>query len=172
MKYKFFLFDIDGVFTDGGLYYTNTSDVIRKFNVQDGLGIRLLMQTEIKPVIVTGKKSEAVARRMDTLGIELVYQNVRNKLAKIQEISRQFSVSLDEMIFMGDDWNDFPVLKKVGCALTVPASPKEIQKTCHYVTVKSGGNGAVREAIEWVLRKENLYASAVQKFLKHLKNHV
>jgi len=171
MKYKLFLFDIDGVFTDGGLYYTNTSDIIRKFHVQDGLGIRLLQHTAIVPVVVTGKRSEAVTQRMKVLGIDHVYQKVRNKLATVQEISEKFSVSLNEIIFMGDDWNDFPILEKVGCKITVPASPPEIQQICDYVTKKAGGDGAVREAIEWLLRKENLYESAVQEFMEYLKNH-
>ncbi len=171
MKYKLFLFDIDGVFTDGGLYYTNSADVIRMFDVKDGLGVRMLLQTDIIPVIVTGKSSEAVSRRMQVLGIKHVYQKVRNKLKKVEEIAKQFSVSFEEIIFMGDDWNDYSVLRKVGCAITVPSSPQEIKECCKYVTKRSGGDGAVREAIEWILRKEGKYESAVKRFLENLQKN-
>ena len=171
MRYKIFIFDVDGVFTDGGLYYLGTSESGRKFNVRDGLGIRLLQQTPIVPVIVTGKETDAVTERMKVLKITNVYQGVRDKLFTVQEIMKELDANFDEVIFMGDDWNDMPVLEKVECAITVPAASQEIKEVCDYVTTTQGGYGAVREAIEWVLKKENLYEEAAKSFVAYLQKN-
>jgi len=171
MRYKIFIFDVDGVFTDGGLDYLGTGEIGRKFNVRDGLGIRLLQQTPIVPVIVTGKKTDAVTKRMKVLKIINVYQGVRDKLVTVQEIMKELDANFDEVIFMGDDWNDMPVLEKASCAITVPAASQEIKEVCDYVTTTQGGSGAVREAIEWVLKKENLYDEAAKSFVAYLQKN-
>ncbi|HHI87448.1 MAG TPA: hypothetical protein ENK03_00705 [Candidatus Cloacimonetes bacterium] len=171
MRYKIFIFDVDGVFTDGGLYYLGTGEIGRKFNVRDGLGIRLLQQTPIVPVVVSGKKTEVVAQRMKVLKISHVYLGIRDKLSTVENIIKEFNTSFEEIIFMGDDWNDMPVLEKVGCAITVPAASQEIKEVCDYVTISEGGSGAVREAIEWVLKKENLYDEAAKSFVAYLQNN-
>ena len=169
MNYKIMVFDIDGVFTDGGMYYNNSDEVWRKFNTKDGLGIRLLQQTEIIPIILTGKDSIAVSKRAKVLKIKYLYQNVKNKLKKILEIAKEFDVELNQIVYIGDDWNDYPVLEKVGLPICVNSSPDELKKICKYITNINGGNGAVREAIEYVLKKENLYNDAIKKFLEYLK---
>ena len=171
MRNKIFIFDVDGVFTDGGLYYLGTHEIGRKFNVRDGLGIRLLQQTPIVPVIISGKKTEVVAQRMKVLKITQVYLGIRDKLSVVENIIKEFNVTFKEIIFMGDDWNDMPVLEKVGCAITVPAASQEIKEVCDYVTVSQGGSGAVREAIEWILKKENLYNEAAKSFVSYLQNN-
>jgi len=171
MQYKLFIFDVDGVFTDGGLYYLGTEEGGRKFNVRDGLGIRLLQQTPIVPIVVSGKKTEMVTKRMKVLKISHVYLGIRDKLSTVKNIMKEFDVRFDEVIFMGDDWNDMPALKKVGCAITVPSASQEIKDVCEYVTESHGGSGAVREAIEWILKKENLFDVAVKSFLAYLQNN-
>ncbi len=171
MRYKIFIFDVDGVFTDGGLYYLGSREIGRKFNVRDGLGIRILQQTPIVPVIVSGKKTEVVATRMEVLKIPHVYLGIRDKLSTVENIIKEFDVTFKEIIFMGDDWNDMPVLEKVGCAITVPAASSEIKEVCDYVTETQGGSGAVREAVEWILKKENMFDEAVKSFVAHLQNH-
>lgn len=171
MKYKLFIFDVDGIFTDGGMYYLGTGQVARKFNVRDGLGIRLLQQTTIIPAIVSGKKTDAVEARMNVLKIKHVYLGIKDKLLIVEKIMKDYNASFDEVIFMGDDWNDMSVLKKVGCAITVPAASQEVKAVCDYVTDNPGGNGAVREAIEWILKKENLFDNAVQSFISFLQKN-
>ncbi len=171
MRYKIFIFDVDGVFTDGGLYYLGTGEIGRKFNARDGLGIRLLQQTPIVPVIVSGKKAEVVAQRMKILKITQVHLGIRDKLSTIKAIMKEFDATFEEIIFMGDDWNDMPVLEKAGCAITVPAASQEIKEVCDYITVTQGGSGAVREAIEWVLKKENLYNEAAKSFVAYLQKN-
>ncbi|MDP8315766.1 MAG: HAD hydrolase family protein [Candidatus Celaenobacter antarcticus] len=171
MRYKLFIFDVDGVFTDGGLYYLGTGSIGRKFNVRDGLGIRLLQQTALVSVVVSGKKTEIVMKRMKVLNIPHVYLGIRNKLSTVENIMRELDATFEEVIFMGDDWNDMPVLEKVGCAITVPEASREIKDVCAYVTENHGGSGAVREAIEWILKKENLFDQAVKSFLAYLQNN-
>ena len=171
MRYKLFIFDIDGVFTDGGLYYLDNGQVARKFNVRDGLGIRLLQQTEIIPAVVSGKKTDTIQARMKVLKIGHVHLGIRHKLRTVKKIMKECNASFDEVIFMGDDWNDMAVLKKVGCAITVPAASQEIKEVCDYVTENHGGNGAVREAIEWVLKREDLFDNAVKSFVSYLQKN-
>ena len=170
MTYKLMIFDIDGVFTNGGMYYNDSDEIGRKFNTKDGLGIRLLQQTDIIPIILTGKESASICRRAEVLQIEFVYQNVKNKLKKLLEIAKKFNVELNQIIYVGDDWNDFPVLEKVGLPICVSSSPDEIKKICKYITKNEGGDGAVREAIEYVLKKEGLYKQAIRNFLDYLNN--
>jgi len=170
MTYKLMIFDIDGVFTDGGMYYNDSDEVWRKFNTKDGLGIRLLQQTDIIPIILTGKESESISRRAKILKIEFVYQNVKNKLKKLMEIKKDFDVEFNQIIYVGDDWNDFPVLEKVGLPICAKSAPDGIKKICKFVTTKDGGDGAVREAIEFVLKKEEILQETIDKFLSYLKN--
>ena len=169
MRDKLFSFDVDGIFTDGGLYYLGTEEIGRKFNVHDGLGIRILQQTPIIPVILSGKKTGVVTQRMNVLKIEHVYLGIRDKLAVVEELIQKFDITYEKIIFMGDDWNDMPVLEKVGCAITVPDASQEIKEVCKYVTVHEGGSGAVREAIEWILKQEALFDGAVKSFLDYLQ---
>ncbi|MBS3767021.1 MAG: HAD hydrolase family protein [Candidatus Cloacimonetes bacterium] len=170
MSHKIMIFDNDGVFTDGGLYYIEEIESLRKFNAKDGLGIKLLQQTDIIPAIVTGKKSKALASRAQVLGIKKLYQNIKNKLHVIENMLNELDINFSEAIYMGDDLNDLPVLKKVSISICLPDSPDELKDICTYVTKKRGGQGAVREAIEYVLKQENKYNTAVNSFLQHLQN--
>lgn len=169
MKYKLMIFDIDGVFTDGGIYYGPNDGVWRKFNTQDGLGIALLKFAGITPVIITGKNSESVSKRAEELQIKHIYQGIKNKPKKLMDIVQKFEVDLSEIIYMGDDWNDFPVLEIVGFPICVNSTPNEVKKICKFIPTHKGGNGAVREAIEYILKTEGLYQEAVEKFLSDLR---
>jgi 3-deoxy-D-manno-octulosonate 8-phosphate phosphatase (KDO 8-P phosphatase) len=169
MKYKLMIFDIDGVFTDGGIYYGPNDEVWRKFNTQDGLGICLLKFAGITPIIITGKKSSSVSKRARELRIDHVYQGIKNKQKKLMHIVQKFEVDLSEIIYMGDDWNDFPALEMVGFPICVNSAPEEIKKICKFIPTNESGKGAVREAIEYILKKQGLYQEAVEKFLYNLK---
>jgi len=169
MKYKLMIFDIDGVFTDGGMYYGPHAEVWRKFNTKDGLGIALLKFAGITPIIITGKNSNSVSKRAKELHINYVYQGIKNKQKKLMQIVQKFKVEPSEVIYMGDDWNDFPALEMVGLPICVNSAPDEIKKICKFIPAREGGNGAVREAIEYILKKEGIYKEAVEKFLLNLK---
>ncbi|MCD6101571.1 MAG: HAD hydrolase family protein, partial [Candidatus Cloacimonetes bacterium] len=112
----------------------------------------------------------SIFRRAETLQIKFVYQNVKNKLKKLMEIKKDFDVEFNQIIYVGDDWNDFPVLEKVGLPICVKSAPEEIKEICKFVTTKDGGDGAVREAIEFVLKKEGIYQEAIHKLLSYLKS--
>lgn len=164
------IFDNDGVFTDGGLYYFGGEELIRKFNAKDGLGIRLLQQTEIIPAIVTGKTSNSLNARAKVLNINHIFQGVKNKLNTVEKILKNLDISFSESVYMGDDLNDLPVLEKVDIPICLPDSPRELKDICSYVTKCKGGNGAVREAVEYVLKKDGKYQTAVKNFIQHLQN--
>lgn len=163
------IFDNDGVFTDGGLYYMDGIEKFRKFNAKDGMGIRILQQTSLIPAIITGKSSQELEKRAEVLGIDLLFQGIKNKLIVVKKLCKQFNATLDEIVYVGDDLNDLPVLEKVGLPICVHSACEELQKVCVYRTKKDGGAGAVREAIEFVLKKENVYKQAVDKFIKSLQ---
>lgn len=169
MKHKLMIFDNDGVFTDGGLYYIDGKEKIRKFNAKDGMGVRILQQTPLKPAIITGKISEELEKRASILGIDLLFQGIGNKLNVVKELCKKFNTTLSEVAYVGDDLNDLPVLERVGLPICVNSACDELKKVCTYRTEKDGGDGAVREAIEFVLKKENIYEQAVKDFIKSLQ---
>ncbi|MCK6390940.1 MAG: HAD hydrolase family protein [Azonexus sp.] len=158
-------FDIDGVMTDGGLTYTDDGHERKTFNVQDGLGIKLMQSAGIEVAIVTGRRSGVVAARAADLGISLVAQGVGDKFVSVQAMLDQLGLSWDECAFMGDDLIDLPALTRCGLAIA-PANARDIVKShVHVVTTASGGHGAVREAIELILAAQNKLDAAFAPFL-------
>lgn len=158
-------FDIDGVMTDGGLTYTDDGHERKTFNVQDGLGIKLMQGAGIEVAIVTGRRSGVVAARAADLGISLVAQGVGDKFVSVQAMLDQLGLSWDECAFMGDDLIDLPALTRCGLAIA-PANARDIVKShVHVVTTASGGHGAVREAIELILAAQNKLDAAFAPFL-------
>ncbi len=137
--------DTDGVLTDGGLYYTDAGDELRKFNVKDGLGMRRVEATGITLAIITASASPAIAFRASHLGIEHVYLETRDKLATLIELCDGLGVGLDQVAHMGDDLNDLPVFAEIGLAIAVADAMPDVLKAAGYVTEKNGGDGAVRE---------------------------
>jgi 3-deoxy-D-manno-octulosonate 8-phosphate phosphatase (KDO 8-P phosphatase) len=144
--------DIDGVFTDAGIYLGNSGQEFKKFNAHDGMGVTLLIRSGIVPFIITGRTSEAVARRAVELSISEVHQGVRHKEECLKEIASRLGVELGEIAYVGDDIADMPVLKRVGLPIAVGDAVAEVREVAKYVTRATGGNGAVREACEHVIR--------------------
>jgi len=170
MAHKIMIFDNDGVFTDGGLYYIGKDESLRKFNAKDGLGVKLLQQVDIIPAIVTGKTTTALKSRAKDLQIKHLYQGIKNKLKTVERILNELGIKYSETVYMGDDFNDLPVLQKANISICLPDSPDKLKNICSYVTSAKGGEGAVREAIEFVLKKNELYETAVEKLLNYLNN--
>ncbi len=150
-KVKLLTLDVDGVLTDGGLYYTETGEELKKFNVKDGLGIKLVMQAGIEVAIITVSTANAVRNRAKKLGIEHLYMGNEDKLTAMKELCDRLNFSLTEVAYVGDDFTDLPVLKAVGCPLTVADAMPQNQEASIYVTDKCGGQGAVREICELLL---------------------
>jgi 3-deoxy-D-manno-octulosonate 8-phosphate phosphatase (KDO 8-P phosphatase) len=152
VKIKLFGMDIDGVFTDAGIYLGNSGQEFKKFNAHDGMGVTLLIRSGIVPFIITGRTSEAVARRAVELSISEVHQGVRRKEECLEEIASRLVVELGEIAYVGDDIADLSVLKRVGLPIAVGDAVAEVREVAKYVTRATGGNGAVREACEHVIR--------------------
>ena len=149
---KLLMMDVDGVLTDAGMYYSEKGDELKKFNTHDGKGIELLRGKGVKTAIITSENTEIVARRARKLKIDHLHQGVQNKLEVAEEICRKESVGWHEVAYIGDDINDLDVLRKVG----LPACPANALETVRQVPgilhlTRSGGSGAVRELVTYIL---------------------
>ncbi|MDH4285079.1 MAG: HAD family hydrolase [Gallionellaceae bacterium] len=144
-------FDIDGVMTDGGLYFSDSGEEFKRFNSLDGHGLKMLKASGVELSIITGRTSRCVELRARNLGITHLLQGVEDKRHAMQGLLAQLGVSPAAAAYMGDDVVDLPVMRYVGLALSVPNAPKIVQDRAHYVTQNSGGNGAVREVCELLM---------------------
>jgi 3-deoxy-D-manno-octulosonate 8-phosphate phosphatase (KDO 8-P phosphatase) len=151
---KLLLLDVDGVMTDGGIYYSNSGDEMKKFNIQDGYGIVKLQRTGIKVGIITGRISKIVARRAEELGIKEVYQNLDNKLEVYESIKKKLNLSDAEIAYIGDDEFDIPVLERVGFSAAPINAVAQVKKKIEYTCKHGGGEGAVREVIDMILESQ------------------
>ena len=153
------IFDIDGVLTDGMLYYTDAGEEMKAFNVHDGHGMKMLMDSGLALAIITSRSSRSVAARARNLGIDLLFQGATDKLAAFQELLGRCGAGADACAYTGDDVVDLPVLKRCGLALSVPDAPPLVRRHAHYVTRARGGLGAAREICELILQAQGSLAA-------------
>ncbi len=144
-KIRLLALDVDGVLTDGGLYYSGSGEELKKFNVKDGLGLKHVMQRGIAVAIISSSNSEATLHRASKLGIIHVYIGVEDKPSKLCLLCEQLGIELSQVAYMGDDLVDLAVMKAVGCPISVADAVIPVQEASVYVTSKLGGQGAVRE---------------------------
>ena len=161
---KLLVLDVDGVLTDGGLYVDDKGIPAKKFNVKDGLGIKLAQRFGIQVAILTGKTSKVVQHRADELGIEHVIQGSRDKGADITALAERVGVTLAETAMMGDDLPDLPAFAAAGYTIAVGDAVAETQAAANYVTTALGGRGAVREAVEHLLKAQGKWDAALAVF--------
>lgn len=164
IKVRVFLLDVDGVLTDGRLYYTSKGEEVKVFNVRDGLGIKLAQKAGIRVGVISGRKSRALLRRLKELEIEEVYLGYIQKLQAFESILKKFSVRPEEVAYMGDDYVDLPVLRRVGFPVSVCDAPQEVKRHALYVTQARGGEGAVREAVEFLLRLRGQWEEVMAEY--------
>ncbi|MFN3813683.1 MAG: KdsC family phosphatase [Aquificaceae bacterium] len=150
-RIKLFIMDVDGVLTDGRLYYTEKGEDIKVFNVRDGLGIKLLQQANVKTAVISGRNSNPLYRRLSELGIDEVYLGYNEKLPILEDLTKKHSIDCEDVAFIGDDYVDIPIMKRVGFPIAVRNASRKVRDICLYVTKARGGDGAVREAIEYLL---------------------
>ncbi|MEE2746527.1 MAG: HAD hydrolase family protein [Pseudomonadota bacterium] len=143
--------DTDGVLTDGGIYYDDIGVEMRKFNVKDGMGIKLLQSINITVAIISASSSPAIRHRAASLDIEHVYLGEREKLKALKVIVENLTLTMDKVLHMGDDLNDIPVMERVGCPIAVYDAVDEVIGNAVYVTEKSGGSGAVRDICDMII---------------------
>ncbi|MFN0158449.1 MAG: KdsC family phosphatase [Bacteroidota bacterium] len=151
-KLKMLIFDVDGVMTDGGIYYSASGAELKRFNAQDGYGLTQARQAGLKIGLISGRTSEAVVERGRDIHADEVLQGIGDKLAAATEVAQRQGVTLREMSFMGDDLFDLPLLKAVGLSAAPANARPEVRKRVHFLTKATGGEGAVREFIDLVLR--------------------
>jgi 3-deoxy-D-manno-octulosonate 8-phosphate phosphatase (KDO 8-P phosphatase) len=159
------IFDIDGVFTDGGLYRSDDGQETKRFHATDGLGIRMLADAGVTLGVITGRTSKVVEHRCKELQIEHVYQGQKDKLGAFETLAAKLDLQHAQIAYMGDDIIDMPVMKRAGLALTVPGACAEIADMAHWTSQRRGGNGAVREACELLLKSKNLYEKAIARYM-------
>ena len=150
-KPKLILTDIDGVWTDGGMYYDQTGNEWKKFHTYDSAGVLFAHQNEIPVGIITGEDTEIVARRAAKIKIDYLFQGVKNKLEVAEDLCKELNISLDEVAYIGDDIGDIELLKNVGISATPNSAPEYVKKYSQMVMTKNGGEGVFREFVEKIL---------------------
>jgi len=169
-KIKLLLTDVDGVLTDGNMYFVENQKSnlieIKGFHAQDGIGLRLLHQFNIKTGMITGRISPAAQNRAGTLRMKYVYQGFLEKLAPFKDILKKSGLKPHEVAFIGDDLTDVPVLKNAGLAFATHNAVKEVKDIAHFVTKKKGGEGAVREICDFLLKAQGRW----KQILKNVCN--
>jgi 3-deoxy-D-manno-octulosonate 8-phosphate phosphatase (KDO 8-P phosphatase) len=162
---KLIVFDVDGVLTDGRLYIGSNGEEYKAFHTQDGMGISLARYAGIKTAIITGRSSESVSKRASELKIDFVYQGIHEKLEVLKEIVSELQINLDQVCYIGDDINDLPILRVVG----FPAAPSNavdlVKEQVQFVSKLKGGEGAVREIIDSILRESYDYTTLLEDYL-------
>jgi 3-deoxy-D-manno-octulosonate 8-phosphate phosphatase (KDO 8-P phosphatase) len=148
---KLAIFDVDGVLTDGQLYYSETGFETKAFCVQDGLGLKYIMRAGITVAIITGRDSPVVAQRMAELGIDHVYQGRSDKRETFDGLVSALKLSNEETAYTGDDLIDLPLLKRAGLAISVPNAHRLVKPHAHWITDRSGGFGAARDVCDLLL---------------------
>ena len=161
-KIKLFAMDVDGVLTNGCMYYSENGDIQKKYNTHDGMGIELLRNENIIPVIITKEKCNTVLKRAEKLKVKEVYTGVDNKLEIITQLLGKYDLKLENVAYIGDDINDIPVLSKVGLSFAPHNAVDIVKQNVTYVLSTKGGEGAVRDAIEFILSQKKLNSSSAK----------
>lgn len=149
---KMLVMDVDGTLTDGKIYTSATGEYMKAFNVKDGYGIKKLLNYDIVPVILTGRESKIVEMRCKELGIVEVHQNVENKLSILHEIMYKYSLEKEDVAYIGDDENDLECMMYVDTVGCPSDAVDKVKKVANFVSKEMGGNGAIREFIEYLIR--------------------
>ncbi|MBF0302224.1 MAG: HAD-IIIA family hydrolase [Desulfamplus sp.] len=160
---KLLLLDVDGVLTDGKITYTDSGEEIKNFCVKDGFGLRILMDSGVKVGIVTGRTANgALSARCKNLGINLIFDGIKNKREALNKILENQKVKQYETAFAGDDLPDIPVMRKCGFSFAVANASPEVIQISDYTTKHRGGDGAVREICEVILKAKGLWEDILQ----------
>jgi len=164
-RVRLMVFDVDGVLTDGKLWYGPQGETLKAFYVRDGMGLRLLAESGVALALLTSRRSEAVAARAAELRIEHVLQGAETKHAPFAALLAQLGLPAEHAGYMGDDLVDLPVLRRCGFACAPAGAPDAVQRHAHYVTTMAAGAGAVREVCEFVLRAQGKLDAALGAYL-------
>lgn len=163
-RVRMLVLDVDGVLTDGRLYYSDRGDEFKAFSIKDGLGIKLLQQAGVRVAIITGRQSNMVTRRAGELGIEDVVQGREDKREALLELCERSGIPLDACAYMGDDLPDLGAVTAAGMGMTVADACAEVRAAADWQSTLTGGAGAVREACEYILNARDQWRSVTADF--------
>ena len=165
-KLKLLILDVDGVLTDGKLFFDNAGNEYKSFHARDGHGIKLLRQTGVEVAIISGRKSNSVALRMKNLGIAHVYQGHEDKRAAFNELMEKTGVTPEQTAHVGDDLLDLPIMIRVGLAIAVYDANFAVKQRADWCTTLPGGHGAVREVCDFIMQAQGHFDEVVNAYLK------
>jgi 3-deoxy-D-manno-octulosonate 8-phosphate phosphatase (KDO 8-P phosphatase) len=157
--------DIDGVWTDGGMYYDQSGNELKKFNTRDSAGLLFLRQLEIPVVVLTGEDTQIMRNRAEKLKLEFVYHGVKDKVAVAKSFCESRGISLADVAFIGDDLLDLPLLTRVGFSACPSDAAAYTQSIVHYVSPVCGGEGAFRDFVEEIMRQSGVYQNTIDHWL-------
>mgnify|MGYP001176013914 FL=1 len=162
-KIKLIAMDVDGVLTDGNIIL-GVKEEIKFFNVQDGMGINLAKQAGLIVAFITGRQSRSVSRRAEELGIEEVHQKSKDKEKTLMYLISKYGIEKNEVAYIGDDIMELIPFRKTGFKIAVSNAAKEVKEMADYITVNTGGNGAVRETIELILKSQKKWDKLIKQY--------
>jgi len=162
---KLVIFDVDGVLTDGSLFMGDDGQEYKAFNSKDGLGMKMLQRSGVPVAIITARQSNVVKLRMESLGIEHLYQGQQEKLPAFEALLEKLSLDAGEVAYVGDDLVDLPIMIRCGLAIAVADSHQRVIEQAHWVTENLGGRGAAREVCELIMAGQDTLESSIQQFL-------
>ena len=165
-RIKLLILDVDGVLTDGRLFFDNNGHEYKCFHARDGHGMKLLRQTGIQIAIISGRKSNSVALRMQSLGVDHVYQGYENKIIALDEIVAKTGILLEQMAHVGDDLLDLPIMRRVGLAVAVCDAVDTVKQHADCCTTLPGGQGAVREVCDAIMQAQGQFDEMVRQYLQ------
>jgi 3-deoxy-D-manno-octulosonate 8-phosphate phosphatase (KDO 8-P phosphatase) len=168
-KTSLIVLDVDGVLTNGSVVIGPDGKEIQSYNILDGLGIRLAQLVDIKIAIISSRATEAVKARASNLSIDIIRLGVNSKKEELSKIVGGLGIGLELVCYIGDDLADYNIMKEVGIPIAVENAVQDIKSISKYVTTKKGGEGAVREAIEWLLVRDCLLDTAKSKYLDQVR---
>lgn len=164
-RIKLVIFDVDGVLTDGSLFFGDDGQEYKAFNSRDGHGIKMLLRHDVEIGIITGRTSQVVEHRMQNLGITHIYQGQPDKLPAFHELTEKLGVTTNEVAYVGDDVVDLPVMRKVGFAIAVQDAHPMVLKHSHWQTASPGGRGAARDVCELIMEAKGVLESTLSSYL-------
>ena len=167
---KLFISDIDGVWTDGSIYIGTDGMEFKRFTVLDGVGVAIARAAEIKVALISARFSPATEHRAKELRIEDIYNGGLNKIPAFEDLKNKYSLSNNEIAYIGDDLIDIPVMEKVGLPITVPNASPEVKAIAKHITSVAGGNGAFREAVFWIIEQQGRTKQVMQKMKEKVIN--
>jgi len=152
---KNFIFDVDGVFTDGSIIVDNVGNEFRVFNIRDGIAVKIATDKGYNFCVISGGKNEGVRKRLNRLGVKNVFLGIDDKIQVFESFINENNLNIDETMFMGDDITDIKILKMVGLSCCPNDGANEVRDIVDYISIKKGGDGCVRDIIEQILKIQN-----------------